>query len=59
MIQLKPVFDKDGKPILFDMYTNGVWRGSRRTGEQCLAFLMWLSGLEWAPHYTLIRPTGE
>ena len=30
-----PVFDKDGGTVLFDMYVDGVWIGSRRTLQQC------------------------
>ena len=33
--KLVPVLDKDGNVILFDMYIDGVWIGSRRTEEQC------------------------
>ena len=30
-----PVRDKDGNVVLYDMYVDGEWHGSRRTLEQC------------------------
>ena len=30
-----PVFDKDGSVLLFDIYVDGKWIGSRRTFAQC------------------------
>lgn len=29
------VYGDNGEPILFDMYIDGVWHGSRRTACQC------------------------
>lgn len=30
-----PVLDKDGNVVLYDMYVDGDWHGSRRILEQC------------------------
>jgi hypothetical protein len=30
-----PVADKDGSPLLWDIYIDGVWHGSRRLLAQC------------------------
>jgi hypothetical protein len=30
-----PDREKDGNVVLYDMYVNGEWHGSRRTLEQC------------------------
>jgi hypothetical protein len=30
-----PVVGQDGSVVLYDMYVNGEWHGSRRTLEQC------------------------
>lgn len=32
---VSPVFARDGSIILFDIWYNDVWRGSRRTLHQC------------------------
>lgn len=34
-IETVPVRDKDGNVVLWDMYVDGEWHGSRRTPEQC------------------------
>ena len=31
-----PVFDRDGKVVLFDRFRSGKWIGSRRTMEQAI-----------------------
>jgi hypothetical protein len=33
-----PVHDKHGQVLLYDMYINGQWHGSRRTLAQCQAY---------------------
>ena len=36
MVELRPVIDQyNGRVILFDIYRDGQWLGSRRTVEQC------------------------
>lgn len=35
MLTLHPVIDQLGKILLFDIYRDGQWLGSRRTVEQC------------------------
>lgn len=30
-----PVLDEPGNVVLYDMYVDGQWHGSRRTLEQC------------------------
>lgn len=34
-IELRPVLDENGLPIVHDIYIDGVWHGSRRTVAQC------------------------
>ena len=34
-IEARAVKDKDGCALLFDLWVNGKWIGSRRTIEQC------------------------
>jgi hypothetical protein len=38
----KPVLDRAGKTILYDMFIDGKWVGSRRTFEQAMAALAWV-----------------
>jgi hypothetical protein len=33
-----PVYDKDGAVLLYDMWIDSVWHGSRRTLAQCEAY---------------------
>lgn len=33
-----PVLDKHGNVVLYDMYVDGEWHGSRRTLEQCVLY---------------------
>lgn len=33
-VRLVPVFDKNGEVIVFDIYVNDRWMGSRRTEAQ-------------------------
>jgi hypothetical protein len=33
-----PVTDPQGNVLLYDMYINGQWHGSRRTLDQCQAY---------------------
>lgn len=33
--KLVPVLDKDGSVLLYDIYIDDVWQGSRRTIRQC------------------------
>lgn len=33
-----PIINEKGEVLLFDMYVNGVWHGSRRTQEQVDAY---------------------
>ena len=33
--ELVPVYEENGNILLYDMYVNGNWIGSRRTVEQC------------------------
>lgn len=32
--ELRPVHNKDGSVLLYDIYVGGVWQGSRRTAAQ-------------------------
>ena len=34
-ISLKPIVDTNGNHVLWDVYKDGKWLGSRRTSEQC------------------------
>ncbi len=34
-VVFRPVFDKTGATILFDIFIDEVWHGSPRTVEQC------------------------
>lgn len=36
-----PVFDRDGTVLLYDMYLDGKWIGSRRTLPQCAESFAW------------------
>lgn len=38
-MKFKPVFDKDGEVLLYDMYRSGKWYGSRRTLQQAQEFM--------------------
>lgn len=42
MIELTALLDKDGAIILYDIYIDGEWCGSRRTAEQCYEFAAWV-----------------
>lgn len=33
-----PLLDESGVPLLFDMYIDGIWHGSRRTLIQCESY---------------------
>jgi hypothetical protein len=33
-----PLLDESGVPLLFDMYIDGIWHGSRRTLVQCESY---------------------
>jgi hypothetical protein len=33
-----PLLDENGVPLLFDMYIDGIWHGSRRTLVQCESY---------------------
>lgn len=35
LIEFRRIYDDDGKCILFDIYLDGNWVGSRRTIKQC------------------------
>lgn len=37
-----PLLDENGDAILFDMYIDGVWHGSRRTLPQCESYFKFL-----------------
>lgn len=41
-IEARPILDSRGFAILFDLWVNGAWVGSRRTVGQCE---------EWLSHY--------
>lgn len=45
----KPVLDNRGFVILFDLWVEGKWVGSRRTAEQCAEFLSWYIGVPIEP----------
>lgn len=37
-----PLFDENGDAILFDIYIDGVWHGSRRTLEHCESYFKFI-----------------
>lgn len=39
MAELIAIRDKAGAVVLYDMFIDGVWHGSRRTLAQCGAYL--------------------
>lgn len=39
---LEPVF-VDGAVVLFDIFIDDVWHGSRRTAQQCTAYIAHLT----------------
>lgn len=41
-IEARAVKDHRGFALLFDLWVNGKWVGSRRTVEQCEEYLSWL-----------------
>lgn len=43
-IEARPVLDKRGFAVLFDLYVAGEWVGSRRTVEQCEDWLTYYIG---------------
>ena len=43
MIKKIPLIDKD-KIVLYDIYINDVWYGSRSTIEQCNRYIDWVTG---------------
>ena len=45
-IEARPVCDERGFAVLFDLWIDGVWVGSRRTAEHCEAWLTYLCGVE-------------
>jgi len=44
-IEARAVKDERGFALLFDLWVNGKWVGSRRTVEQCEEYLSWLRGV--------------
>lgn len=38
MLELRPVYDGRGEVVLFDIFIDMRWHGSRRTFEQCFAY---------------------
>jgi hypothetical protein len=49
-----PVYDEDGNVVVYDIYVDGVWVGSRRTLAQCEDYFRYLSGPD-----RLIVPIGN
>jgi hypothetical protein len=43
-IEARAVKNEHGHALLFDLWVNGKWVGSRRTVEQCEQYLSWLCG---------------
>lgn len=35
----RPVYDERGEPLLYDIWIDGVWHGSRRTEEYATDYL--------------------
>ncbi len=44
-IEVKPILDKRGFVILFDLWVAGHWVGSRRTADQCAEWLSHICGM--------------
>lgn len=44
-IEARPVLDERGYAVLFDLWVNGTWVGSRRTAEQCEQHLSHVCGV--------------
>lgn len=44
-IDVTPVLDSRGFPLLFDLWVSGRWVGSRRTADQCAEHLTHICGL--------------
>lgn len=40
MVRFEPVLDKDGGVVLYDIFINGVWHGSRRTQAYCISYVI-------------------
>lgn len=38
-MRVSPVRDAEGNVIVYDIYLNGEWVGSRRTKEQCASLI--------------------
>lgn len=45
-IEARPVLDKRGFVVVFDLWVGNVWVGSRRTPEQCEQWLSHYCGVE-------------
>jgi hypothetical protein len=45
-IEARAVKDDRGFAVLFDLWVNGKWAGSRRTVEQCEEYLSCLCGAQ-------------
>lgn len=51
VIESRPVLDERGIAVLFDLWVDGVWIGSRRTLEQCELELSHACGYEVEADY--------
>lgn len=38
-IEIEPVYDDQCRFVVYDMFVDGVWHGSRRTWKQCQEYL--------------------
>jgi hypothetical protein len=45
-IEARAVLDEQGFAVLFDLWVNNKWVGSRRTAEQCELHLTHVCGVE-------------
>lgn len=38
MLECEPVYDERSRFVLYDIFIDGHWHGSRRTYQQCLEY---------------------
>lgn len=50
VIVARPILDHRGFVVVFDLWVDGTWVGSRRTPEQCAEFLSRYCGVPIEPY---------